>query len=137
MNQHDSAEPSPGTEVAAVKDAERQRPIPTAWRPVLGEIVRAFAKGDYRLACGVPGVEAVSEETAAQIRGYVADYGAALVELSPQTWESSVCIWYGDHWNAIVDLWTESEGRSDMVLEARVRESAEGFAFTVVMVYVP
>jgi len=37
----------------------------------------------------------------------------------------------------LVDLWTEQEGRSDLVLEAEVRESPAGFRFTLNMVYVP
>lgn len=126
-----------GSDVLAVKDEEEQRPIPTAWRPVFREIVKAFVLHDYRVRVGVPGVARVSSATAEQIEEYIQDYGETLVELPDKTWDSSVCIWMGKHWDAIVDLWTAGEGRSDMVLTAQVSESKAGFVFKIQMVYVP
>jgi hypothetical protein len=137
VSQRGVKDPASGAQVAAVRDGDRERPIPTAWRPVLRDIVSAFAKFDYRLQAGVNGVARVSEDTAAQIRGFISSYGATLVELPNETWDSSVCIWYGDHWSAMVDLWTESEGRSDMVLQVRAVESTLGFTFKIELVYVP
>ena len=128
---------SSSTEVVAVKDGTQQRPVPTAWRPVFREIVDAFVARDYGLTGSVPGVEPVSTDKASQIREYVDGYGATLAGLSDETWESSVCIWYGTHWDALIDLWTEEEGRSDLVLHAKVSESGSGFSFSVYMVYVP
>lgn len=124
-------------EVLAVKDAETERPIPSSWRPVIRDICKAFARLDYQLSAGIPGVAPVSEETATQIRNYVREYGAALIELPDETWSSSVCIWLGDRWDALVDLWTASEGRSDLVLQLHVSEAEEGFLAHVYMVYVP
>jgi hypothetical protein len=82
-------------------------------------------------------VQQVSGETAAQIRDYIDAYGADLVTLSEETWKSSVCIWIDPFWDVLVDLWTESEGRSDMVLSTRVREEEQGYVFEIYMVYVP
>lgn len=123
-------------EVPAVKD-EAQRPIPSAWRPVFVGIVDAFVRHDYLLQAGVPGVAPVSEDTAAHIRDYVQDYGATLAALPEESWETSVCMWTGTHWDALVDLWTEEEGRSDLVLQARVRETGDGDMVDIHMVYVP
>lgn len=128
---------NPTTEVLAVKDEENQRPIPTAWRPVFREVVKAFVKRDYRLKAGVPGVAPVDRDVAEQIENYIEEYGETLVELPDETWDTSVCIWMGKHWDAIVDLWTAGEGRSDMVLSARVSDSAGGFLFKIELVYVP
>lgn len=124
-------------EVLAVKDEVEQRPIPTAWRPVFGEIVRALAAKDYRLSRGIEGVAPVTAETAKQIESYIEDYGETLVELPESTWASSVCLWMGNDWDVLIDLWTKGEGRSDMVLSARVSESESGYLFRVEMVYVP
>ena len=132
MNERNS-----GTEVLAAKDGAQERPIPTAWRPVFCDIVSAFVERDYRLKAGVAGVEAVSEDTAAHIQNYIQNYGAILVELPEETWDSSVCIWSGNHWDVLVDLWTQAEGRSDLVLSARVTDIKSGFAFKIHMVYVP
>lgn len=124
-------------EIAVTRDSSSQREIPTAWRSVLAEIVRAFASQDYGLGRGVPTVEAVPADVAAHIGDYIRDYGATLVELPPETWETSVCMWYGQHWDALVDLWTREEGRSDLVLSVRVAPVPSGFSFTIHMVYVP
>jgi hypothetical protein len=124
-------------EVLAVKDESHERAIPSAWRPVFRDIVRAFVQRDYRLSAGVPGVVPVANDTAAQIAKYIENYGETLVELPDETWDSSVCIWVGDRWDALVDLWTSAEGRSDLVLSARIRESDMGFHIQIHMVYVP
>ena len=131
------SERSSGAEVLAVKDESRERPIPTAWRPVFRDIVNAFVERDYHLRVGVLGVEAVSVDTAVHIENYIQNYGATLVALPEEVWDSSVCIWSGRHWDALVDLWTQAEGRSDLVLSVRVTDINPGFAFRIQMVYVP
>jgi hypothetical protein len=125
------------TEVPVTKDSENEGPIPLAWRPTLKNIVDAFVRHDYRLADGVTGVAPVSEETATQIRTYIQEYGAMLVSLPQESWATSVCIWMGDHWDALIDLWTEEEGSSDLVLQVHVSEVDNEFLVTVYMVYVP
>ena len=127
----------PEDEVLPVKDETREGPIPTAWRQTFREIVAALRAGDFRLERGVRGVRPVTAETADQIEGYLRQYGATLVELPDATWESSVCIWTGDHWDTLVDLWTREEGRSDLVLHARVVDIASGFSVELHLVYVP
>jgi hypothetical protein len=124
-------------EVLAVKDESRELPIPSSWRPVFRQIVSAFVQRDYRLSAGVPGVAPVTADTAAHIEKYIEGYGEALVELPEEAWDSSVCIWMGERWDALVDLWTRAEGRSDLVLSARIVESDAGFEFHIYMVYVP
>lgn len=124
------------SEIPPVKD-EAERLIPSAWRPTFVRIVDALVRRDYRLQAGVPGVAPVSEDTAAHIRDYVQDYGATLAALPEESWETSLCHWTGSHWDALVDLWTEEEGRSDLVLEVRVRETDDGCLVNVHMVYVP
>ena len=114
-----------------------QQSIPLEWQQTLRDIVTAFVADDHQLKDGIAGVEPIPAETASQIQDYVRDYGATLVELPEATWESSVCIWTGSHWNALIDLWTQEEGRSDLVLEVHVAESGSGLCVKVHMVYVP
>lgn len=111
--------------------------IPNIWRPTFLRIVDAFVEGDYALLCGVEGVVEVSNETVTQIKEYIEDYGETLVNLSDETWKSSVCIWTGHHWDVLIDLWTAGEGRSDLVLSARVLDTKNGFIIDIYMVYVP
>ncbi len=124
-------------EVPVVKDEESEHPIPIAWRPIFVDIISAFVKKNYQLATGLDGVSSVSEETANHIKEYIEDYGEELIKLPEETWDSSVCIWMGTHWDVLVDLWTAEEGRSDLVLGARVAESNNGYIVNVDMVYVP
>jgi len=124
-------------QIPAVKDDSKQGPIPQVWRPVFRAIVMAFMKGDFKLSAGVPGVSPVSDAVAGQIEACVNEYGETLTELPEETWTSSVCIWNGDRWDALIDLWTSAGGRSDLVMQAFVTESACGFDYEIHMVYVP
>ncbi len=125
------------TEVVAVKDGASERPIPSLWRPALRGIVAAFVKGDFLLVDGIADVEAVSQETASHIQSYLRDYGVTLEPLPDKAWNSSVCIWTGNHWDFLVDLYTREEGPSDLVLSGRVTDTSSGFKIAVHMVYVP
>jgi hypothetical protein len=123
--------------VLAVKDPDKERPIPTAWRSTIKAIVHALAVRDYQLDSGVSGVAPASAETANHIKKYVESYGAELIELPDEAWDTSVCIWTGSRWDALIDLWSASEGRTDLVLSLQVQESAAGIEFHIYMVYVP
>ncbi|MDG4827327.1 hypothetical protein O7635_36250 [Asanoa sp. WMMD1127] len=68
----------------------------------------------------------------------VDDYGdVTLVPLPEESWDTSVSLWHGDRWSCLVDLWTEQEGRSDLVLDVDVFEHGPGHRFVVQLVYVP
>ena len=118
-------------------DSAEQRSVPLEWRSTLRQIADAFAQGNYGLEPGVANVEPISASTAAQIEGYVEHYPATLTSLPEATWDSSVCIWDGNHWEVLIDLWTREEGPSDLVLHAHVRPVDAGFSFNVQGVYVP
>ena len=120
-----------------LKDLHSQHPVPVVWRDTYSEIVERFVDGDYGLERSVQHVLPISEETAAQISGYIADYGETLVQLDESVWDSSVSQWLGDRWEVLVDLCTESEGISDMILHSFVRENEDGFQYKVHLVYVP
>jgi hypothetical protein len=120
-----------------LKDENGAHPVADSWRPVIREIVKAFAEGDYELTRGIPSVVAPSAETVKQARTYVANFGERLAELPDEAWESSVSQWMETHWEIIVDLWTLESGRSDLVLDLRVYEAGAGFRFEIDSVYVP
>ncbi|MEM8763732.1 MAG: DUF2199 domain-containing protein, partial [Bacteroidota bacterium] len=125
------------TEIPVEKNEEEELPIPHIWRPTFKAIVSAFVKKDYGLGSGVKNVSPVSERTAKQIKEYVEDYGELLIELPEETWDTSVYICYGNFWNVLVDLYTEGEGLSDLVLNAEVRENNNEYLFEIKLVYVP
>jgi hypothetical protein len=124
-------------EQPAVKAEDAEHPIASAWRPTFRAIVSAFVRGDYRLERSIASVEPVSESTAKQISDYIADYDETLTELPDESWDTSVAQWMGSHWDVLVDLWTLGEGRSDLVLGARVYETETGYRYKIGIVYVP
>ena len=93
-------------EICVEKNLENERPIPNAWRPTFSKVVEASSRKDYSLSGGIEGVSLVLNETANQIKEYIQDYGEELIQLPDETWDSSVYIWAGSHWNVLIDLWT-------------------------------
>ncbi|MDN4037290.1 hypothetical protein [Massilia sp. YIM B02443] len=119
------------------KDEHNQQPVPSAWRPIFVEIVEAFKDGDFNLIRGVKTVRPVSEKRAKAMTDNIVEYGARLVSLPENTWQTSVCIWMLDYWEVLVDLYTMEEGASDLVLHMRVYEEGPSYTYEVVNVYVP
>jgi len=120
--------------VKVVKDGERESRVPDAWRPTLSSIVDALVIRDEPQ---LPRVSFRTAETWDHIKSNVQDYGAHLIGLPEASWDSSVCIWVGEFWEVLVDLYTEEEGRSDLVLQVHVRKVQDGYMYEVVLVYVP
>ena len=119
------------------KDEDKQQPIPEEWRKVFKLVAQRFVDRDYLLSAAVPSVSPVNAESATQIRDYIEGYGEKLVPLQEGTWERSVAMWMGDGWDAVIDLCTEAEGVSDLVLHAKVRECAGGYEYEISGVWVP
>lgn len=120
-----------------VEDAENEVPVPTEWRGTLKAIADAFADGDFRLDSSIQDVLGISDSDAFYHQRAVVNYGATLVYLPAESWQSSVCQWMIDYWDVMVDLYTAEEGRSDLVLRVRVYAEDEGYRFEVHMLYVP
>jgi hypothetical protein len=90
------------------------------------------------MAAGLASVDSVPPDVSQQCIDAVAAYGpVTLIPLPDESWETSIALWSGDRWGCVVDLWTEEEGRSDLVLDVDVIESASGYRFRVKLVYVP
>lgn len=119
-----------------VKDESTEHPVPEIWRQKISSVVNAFINDDYTLA-NIKDVAPVPSETAHQIKEYIEDYDDALIPIPDNGWASSVCLWMGDHWDVLIDLFTESESPSDLVLSAKVFENGTDYDFRIQMVYVP
>ena len=115
-------------------DPTEQQPVPEKWRGILARVADSIASGNLGRLALMPGVEPVAEATASQISSCVAGYRATLVPLPGETWDTSVCMFNGGEWEVLVDLWTQEEGRSDLVLHASV---TQGNVVRVHAVYVP
>lgn len=123
--------------LSVVKDEENELPVPIEWRGTIKNIVSSFVMRDFGLSKAIPLVEPISIATENQIRDYLDSYEEVLVNLPEETWKSSIYLWMGNHWDLMIDLWIEGEGRSDMVLAVSVREINYKYNFTVSMIYVP
>ncbi|MEP7706758.1 hypothetical protein [Paraglaciecola sp. 25GB23A] len=121
----------------ALKDLEKAHPIASYWRPLICEVVNAIVEGDYSLSRKFQDTVSIPDDTATANRNYISDYGETLVPLQNETWESSCAQWMGDHWDIIIDLFTESEGLSDLVLTGKVCENNVKIQFKVGLIYVP
>jgi len=124
-------------EPPAVKDEESAHPIAGSWRPVFRAVVKAFSEDDFELSRGVAGVAPVDPGIASQNRAYVRNYGELLVDLPEDTWATSCAQWMGQHWDVLVDLYTEGEGASDLVLTGQMNELNGKPQFSVGLIYVP
>jgi hypothetical protein len=102
----------------ALKDEHGEHPVAGAWRDV-------------------PHLRPVEAETAERMRAYVKNYGATLMDLPEQSWETSVAQWMNTHWEVLVDLWSAQEGRSDLVLHAEVSEVGDDFEVQIEGIWVP
>jgi hypothetical protein len=121
-----------------VKDTESEGSVPEVWRSTLRAIVDSLVRRDAVLADGLPAVDAVSVAETQIFLQAVADYGdVTLIPLPDEAWDTSVTRWCGDRWSCLVDLWTEDEGRSDLVLDVDVFEYGSEYRFRVHLVYVP
>ncbi len=123
--------------VPILKDENDERPIPTAWRKTLADIVEAFKNGDFKLGCGVAGVQPISAKDATRIAGNIAAYGDQLTSLPEETWRTSVHRWVRGYWELLIDLFTVDEGESDLVMFVRVYEDGPSYRFEVQSVHVP
>ncbi|MEU4339460.1 hypothetical protein AB0F59_33280 [Micromonospora lupini] len=121
-----------------VKDAALEVPIPEAWWPTLKAVVDSLAQRDGIIGAGLPSVDPVPAEISQRCLQAVDDYGAATLITPPdESWNTSVASWFGDHWRCLIDLWTEEEGRSDLVLDIDVFEHGPEYRYRLNLVYVP
>lgn len=120
--------------VETVKDGRGQRPVPNEWRPTIRAIVHALLSTDDT-AISIPNVLPVPSEQRVRMSGNINDYGANLIELPEETWETSVCQWMGAY--ALIDLFTLEEGRSDLALSVRVKDVDGQYRFEVMSIHVP
>src|SRR5688500_13086171 len=88
------------------KGGAHEGPVPQQWRATLAAIVASLARRDELLAAGLDSVDPVPPDTTAACLDAVDAYGEiTLVPLPDETWNSSVALWHGDHWNCLIDLW--------------------------------
>lgn len=122
------------SEIEVEKVEGREQPIPVRWRGPLKLVADAFANG--RLPTG-DGIRSVSAKVAQVNFENIEDYPDATGPLGENSWDTSICVWEGDHWQVLVDLTTVSGERSDLVLHAKVFELDGRVEIEPGSIYVP
>ncbi|MBC9229050.1 hypothetical protein HI850_006865 [bacterium SPL81] len=125
------------TDVPVVYDKETASQVPTVWRETLLKIVEAFKNNDLSAISRIEGVQSIELENFQEIAENITDYGETLVSLPDETWKTSQALWMGFCWDVILDLFTEREGRSDLILSIRVFETDGVFEYSIQDIYVP
>lgn len=125
------------TDVPVLYDKDTATPVPSVWRETLIKIIEAFKNNDLASINQIEGVQNIELEHLQEIAENITDYGEKLVSLPDETWDSSQAYWMGFCWNIILDLFTEREGRSDLILLIRVFETDGVFEYSIQDIYVP
>ncbi|WP_335951782.1 DUF7668 domain-containing protein [Acinetobacter beijerinckii] len=125
------------TDVPVLYDKDTATPVPSVWRETLIKIIEAFKNNDLASINQIEGVQNIELEHLQEIAENITDYGEKLVSLPDETWDSSQAYWMGFCWNIILDLFTESEGRSDLILSIRIFETDGVFEYSIQDMYVP
>ena len=116
------------SEIEVERIEGREQPIPGRWRGALKLVADAFADG--RLLTG-DGIRLVNAKVAKANFENIEDYPDATGPLRDASWDTSICVWEGDHWQVLVDLTTVGGERSDLVLHGNRVEIEPG------LIYVP
>ena len=119
-------------------DAEFQSPIPSIWRDCIIQMVEAFQDKDFERLNTLSSVQCIDLAYAVEIAKNIDDYGAHLMSLAEESWHTSVCLYMeNESWQAIIDLFTVEEGRSDLILDLFIIKKEDQFIFQINNIYVP
>ncbi|HQZ58966.1 MAG TPA: hypothetical protein PLQ39_04645 [Acinetobacter sp.] len=116
---------------------EMPHKVPSAWRHTVQEIVEVFKNKNYEKLNNIAGVNQIDYDYAQDIGQNIDNYGETLISLPEQTWNTSECMWSEGFWEIYIDLFTENEGRSDLILSLKVNEINKDYKFEIMNIYVP
>jgi hypothetical protein len=101
-------------------------------------MVEAFKDKDFERLNTLPSVQCIDVAYAAEIAENIDAYGAHLMSLAEEAWHTSVCLYMeNESWQAIIDLFTVEEGRSDLILDLFIVKKEDQFIFQINNIYVP
>ena len=120
-----------------VKDEENELPIPVVWRDTILALGQCLNVRDFRFETAPENVDRLSADCAETSRYQINSYGCAKVKISDQSWDSSIYIFTGNHWELLVDLIDTNGNSTDLVLPIQVEESETGYVFKPGFIFVP
>ncbi|QNE17818.1 hypothetical protein F1D05_07740 [Kribbella qitaiheensis] len=111
-------------------------PVPERFRPLLAHVIDLVAAGDLDGLRRDPRIALSDPDDPLY---WVREYPGTVVKLPEEAWEFAEVIIARDDgvtWSVAVDLWTAEEGRSDLILEAEVRQHRDGLVIEVENIHV-
>lgn len=118
------------------KNENEELPVPMIWRQTIYKIVDELKKGNFQIQ-GIKNVDPLDVSNAETIRKSIDYYDDKILPLPEETWSTSTYRWVLDHWEIIIDLFTEREGLSDLSLFINVSENSSDYTFQVESIHVP
>lgn len=124
-------------DILVEKIEDHELPIPTEWRLALKQLADKIVLGAEIEA--LPNIEIglIDSETVSSHNYNIEGYPDKLGPLQESSWKTSIYIWDSPYWQVLVDLADENGNISDLVLHARIHETAQGFLIEPGLVYVP
>lgn len=119
------------------KNEEIEQPIPIEWRSVIVEIVEDIRNRDLRSKEAHDFEVKIDKTEALHVYQTIDYYGYSLSSLPEEAWHTATCRWMGIYWQILVDLFTEDEGLSDLVLFLNAYEKNDSLVFEICSVHVP
>lgn len=123
--------------VPVTYDIENCQKIPSIWKKTLVEIIESLKNKDILRLNSIKDVEQIDILHAQDIFNNVDDYGITLISIPNESWNTSVCQYFGGGWNIYIDLYAKEAGLSDLIMSANVFEVNKEFIFRLDNIYVP
>lgn len=117
--------------------SENQIQVPAQFRKIVESIVNCISRKDLHELNSIIYVENLEEKNFKDMLASVEAYGDNLVPLSPECWETSVCLRTGRGLECLVDLSTEKQPVSDLALKFVTSEEVVPHCIELKGLYVP
>lgn len=109
-----------GSDTDSLVKGDGEHQLPLNWQGRFEEIVARLVEGDFAFGPDIGDIEPVSPAEQDRFVHNIRAYGDRLTRLDPAVWRSSIYAWANGHWVVLVDLTTENEPVSDLVLHAQI-----------------
>ena len=109
-----------GSDADSLVKGDGEHKLPLNWQKRFAEIVARLVEGDFAFGPDMDDIEPFSSAEKDRFVQNVQAYGDRLIHLDQAVWRSSIYAWANGHWAVLVDLTTENEPVSDLVLHARI-----------------
>lgn len=117
--------PLTGEQPGYARGGSGTQAVPERFRPSLSALIDMIAEDDVAAVRADPAIRVGTGDPLPWAR----DYPGAVISLPAEGWDLSDAVQVGGQpglWSVIIPLWTQTEGRSDLSLEAIPEDRPEG-----------